>query len=124
MTQKPWLNSYPAGVPAQIDLSTYYSVVDLFEQSCQKFRDKTAFICMGSEIDFGELDRLSRNFAATLQSCGLKQGDRVALMMPNILQYPVALFGILRAGMVVVNTNPMYTARELRHHPVSTGHSP
>ena len=121
MTQKPWLNSYPAGVPAQIDLSTYYSVVDVLEQSCQKFRDKTAFICMGSEIDFGELDRLSRNFAATLQSRGLKQGDRVALMMPNILQYPVALFGILRAGMVVVNTNPLYTARELRHQLVDSG---
>ena len=121
MTQKTWLNSYPAGVPAQIDLSTYYSVVDVLEQSCQKFRDKTAFICMGSEIGFGELDRLSRNFAATLQSRGLKQGDRVALMMPNILQYPVALFGILRAGMVVVNTNPMYTARELRHQLVDSG---
>ena len=121
MSQKPWLNSYPAGVPAQIDLSAYYSIVDVLERSCEKYRDKTAFICMGSEITFRELDQLSRNFAATLQAHGLKQGDRIALMMPNILQYPVALFGILRAGMVVVNTNPLYTARELRHQLVDSG---
>jgi long-chain acyl-CoA synthetase len=121
MSDKPWLNSYPKGVPAQIDLSEYYSIVDMFEHCCSKYRDKVAFICMGSEITFAELDQLSRGFAALLQSRGLKQGDRVALMMPNILQYPIALFGVLRAGLTVVNTNPLYTARELRHQLVDSG---
>jgi long-chain acyl-CoA synthetase len=121
MLDKPWLNSYPAGVPEQIDLSQYYSIVDVLEQSCASFRDHTAFICMGSEITYAELDQLSRNFAAVLQSKGLRPGDRVALMMPNILQYPVALFGVLRAGLTVVNTNPLYTARELRHQLVDSG---
>jgi long-chain acyl-CoA synthetase len=121
MLNKPWLNSYPKGVPANIDLSVYSSIVDVLEQSCSKYRENAAFICMGTEMTFAELDQLSRNFAATLQARGLKQGDRVALMMPNILQYPVALFGVLRAGMAVVNTNPMYTARELRHQLVDSG---
>ncbi|NNE06739.1 MAG: AMP-binding protein [Xanthomonadales bacterium] len=121
MTLKPWLEHYAHGVPADIDLSEYSSVVDVLERVCERFRDKTAFICMGSSITYGELDLLSRSFAATLQARGLKQGDRVALMMPNILQYPVALFGILRAGLTVVNTNPLYTGRELRHQLVDSG---
>ena len=121
MSERPWLKSYPPGVPAQIDLSRFNSIVDVLEDCCSKFRDKPAFICMGSEISFAELDHLSRSFAALLQSKGLKQGDRVALMMPNILQYPVALFGILRAGLTVVNTNPLYTGRELRHQLVDSG---
>jgi long-chain acyl-CoA synthetase len=121
MSDKPWLSSYPPGVPAQIDLGAYHSIVDVLEQSCGKFRDKECFICMGTGMTYGELDALSRNFAATLQALGLKPGDRVALMMPNILQYPVAIFGVLRAGLVVVNTNPMYTPRELRHQLLDSG---
>jgi long-chain acyl-CoA synthetase len=121
MSNKPWLNSYPPGVPAQIDLNEYHSIVDVLEQSCAKYRENIAFTCMGTSISYGQLDHQSRNFAAALQARGLKQGDRVALMMPNILQYPVALFGILRAGLTVVNTNPMYTARELRHQLLDSG---
>jgi long-chain acyl-CoA synthetase len=121
MTNKPWLNHYPSGVPEYIDLDEFHSIVDVLEKSCEKYRDNTAFICMGTRITYGELDQLSRNFAAALQTRGLKQGDRVALMMPNILQYPVALFGILRAGLTVVNTNPMYTPRELRHQLLDSG---
>jgi long-chain acyl-CoA synthetase len=119
--EKPWLKSYPPGVPAQIDLSGYRSIVDLLEQSCDKYQDRMAYHNMGAEISYSELDYLTRNFAASLQNMGLQQGDRIALMMPNILQYPVALFGALRAGLVIVNTNPMYTARELRHQLVDAG---
>jgi len=112
---KPWLQRYPDGVPAEIDFSDYQSILDIFDQSCREFRDRTAYINFDRKLSYGELDRLSRNFAAWLQSKGMRKGDRIALMMPNILQYPVALFGAMRAGMVIVNTNPMYTARELRH---------
>jgi long-chain acyl-CoA synthetase len=121
MPDKPWLKHYSDGVPAEIDLSTYSSVNDVLEQSCGKFRDRPAFENFGTAIDFAQLDQLSRDFAAALQARGLQPGDRVALMLPNILQYPIALFGILRAGMVVVNTNPMYTARELKHQLVDSG---
>ena len=121
MMEKPWLKSYPPGVPAQIDLSGYRSIVDLLEQSCSKYKDRMAFHNMGAELSYSELDYLTRNFAASLQNMGLQPGDRIALMMPNILQYPVALFGALRAGLVIVNTNPMYTARELRHQLVDAG---
>ncbi|MEM1410858.1 MAG: AMP-binding protein [Pseudomonadota bacterium] len=121
MSDKPWLQHYMEGVPAQIDLNRYQSVVDIFEQSCEAFRDRPAFENFGTILTFGELDRQSRNFAATLQARGLAPGDRIALMMPNILQYPVALFGALRAGLVVVNTNPMYTKRELKHQLVDSG---
>ena len=119
--EKPWLNSYSPGVPANIDLTGYHSIVDILEESCAKYKDRLAYHNMGAEITYAELDYLSRNFAAALQGMGLQQGDRIALMMPNILQYPVALFGALRAGLVVVNTNPMYTARELRHQLVDSG---
>ena len=112
---KPWLKSYPEGVPAEIDLDTYSSIVDIFQESCHAYRERTAYLNFDCALTFGELDRLSRDFAAWLQSRGMRKGDRIALMMPNILQYPIALFGALRAGMVVVNTNPMYTPRELRH---------
>ena len=121
MTHKPWLKSYPSGVPANIDLSEFASIVDVLEQSCEKYADRMAYHNMGAEITYSELEYLSRNFAAALQSMGMKQGDRIALMMPNILQYPIALFGALRAGLVVVNTNPMYTARELKHQLVDSG---
>ena len=118
---KPWLKSYPPGVPAHIDLSGYRSIVDVLEQSCNTYKDRMAYHNMGAELSYAELDYLTRNFAASLQDMGLQQGDRIALMMPNILQYPVALFGALRAGLVIVNTNPMYTARELRHQLVDAG---
>ena len=95
MMDKPWLKSYPPGVPEQIDLSGYRSIVDLLEQSCSKYKDRMAYHNMGAELSYSELDYLTRNFAAYLQNKGLKQGDRIALMMPNILQYPVALFGAL-----------------------------
>ena len=110
-----WLKNYPAGVPTEIDTTQYASLVALLEESFAKFRDRKAFICMDKAITYGELDTMSRDFAAYLQSTGLKFGDRVAVMMPNVLQYPVATAGILRAGMTVVNVNPLYTPRELEH---------
>ncbi len=113
--EKIWLKHYPAGVPAEIDPGKYQSIRDLFEESVASFADRPAYHCMGAEISFGELDRMSQAFGAWLQSRGLQKGDRVALMMPNLLQYPVALFGVLRAGLVVVNVNPLYTPRELEH---------
>jgi long-chain acyl-CoA synthetase len=121
MIEKPWLSSYPPGVPTHIDLSEFHSIVEVFEKSCSKHSERMAFHNMGAELSYAELDFLSRNFAASLQAMGLQQGDRIALMMPNILQYPVALFGALRAGLIIVNTNPMYTARELRHQLLDSG---
>ena len=121
MTAKPWLDHYSPGVPAHIDLGRYHSIVDLFEESCEKYADRVSYHNMGAELSFSDLEYLSRNFAAALQDMGMEQGDRIALMMPNLLQYPVALFGALRAGLVVVNTNPMYTARELRHQLLDSG---
>jgi long-chain acyl-CoA synthetase len=117
-----WLKRYPAGVPATIDPGTYASIVEMFDAACRRHRDAPAFTCMGTTLSYGELDERSRAFAAWLQNeSGLVPGDRVALMMPNVLQYPIALFGALRAGMVVVNTNPLYTARELEHQLVDSG---
>jgi long-chain acyl-CoA synthetase len=113
--EKPWLNSYPNGVPHQIDGAQFESLNDLFAQSLDQYSSKLAFDCMGKKITYKELDELSWQFAAYLQSSGLKKGDRIALMMPNLLQYPIALLGSLRAGCVVVNVNPMYTARELAY---------
>jgi len=119
--ERPWLKNYPPGVPATIDLSGYRSIVDILEHSCSTYKDRMAYHNLGAELSYSELDYLTRNFAAYLQDLGLQPGDRIALMMPNILQYPVALFGALRAGLVIVNTNPMYTARELRHQLVDAG---
>ncbi|RUO19319.1 long-chain-fatty-acid--CoA ligase FadD [Aliidiomarina iranensis] len=113
--EKIWLKRYPNGVPTEIDPDHYASLVDIFEESVKKYKDSPAFSNMDYEITYGELDTLTQQFAAYLQSLGLKPGDPVAVMMPNVLQYPVALFGILRAGMTVVNVNPLYTARELKH---------
>jgi long-chain acyl-CoA synthetase len=110
---KLWLKNYQQGVPHEIDPSTFSSLVDLFETSCGKHRDNIAYVNMGCELRFSALDTLSAHFAAFLQGLGLKKGARVALMMPNLLQYPVALFAILRAGFVVVNVNPLYTQDEL-----------
>lgn len=108
-----WLKNYPPGVPAEIDPSTYSSLVAIFEESFKAHRGKKAFICMGAAITFDELDEMSRALGAWLQSKGLKRGARVAIKMPNTLQYPIALLGILRAGYTVVNVNPLYTPREL-----------
>lgn len=114
MGDKVWLQSYPAGMPAEIAASPFPSLNELIEDITQRFRNLPAFNNLGHTLDFGAVDRLSRDFAAYLQSlAGLSPGDRVAIMMPNLLQYPIALFGILRAGLTVVNVNPLYTAREL-----------
>jgi long-chain acyl-CoA synthetase len=119
---RPWLTQYPAGVPADIDIDRFASLKDVLGASCSRFASLPAFSSMGAELTFRQLDEASRAFAAWLQaSAGLKRGDRVALMMPNLLQYPVALFGVLRAGMVVVNVNPLYTPRELEHQLKDSG---
>jgi long-chain acyl-CoA synthetase len=116
-----WLKHYPAGVPSDIDASGYASLVALIDESFSKYADRTAYDCMGKTLTFGEVDRMSRGLAAWLQSRGLKPGARVAVMMPNVLQYPVAIAGILRAGCVVVNVNPLYTPRELEHQLKDSG---
>ena len=119
--EKIWLQSYPKGVPAEIDIDHIPSLVALFEDACTKFADKVAYISMGREITYRQLNAEATEFAGWLQAKGMKKGDRVALMMPNILQYPVALFGTLRAGCVVVNCNPLYTPRELEHQLKDSG---
>lgn len=120
--EKIWLRSYPQGVPEFIDVNEFKSLGQLFEQSCAQYRDRVAYINMGVGITYGELDRLSRDFAAYLQDVlKLPQGARIALMMPNLLQYPVCMFGALRAGYVVVNCNPLYTHRELEHQLKDSG---
>jgi long-chain acyl-CoA synthetase len=118
---KPWVGASPAGTPDEVDTGAYPSVVALFEASCRRFSERPAYHNLGRTLTFAETDRLSRQFAGYLLSIGLARGDRVALMMPNLLQYPIALFGVLRAGLVVVNTNPLYTARELRHQLIDSG---
>ena len=110
-----WLGRYPPGVPADIDPSVYLTIVALLEESFAKFRDRKAYVCMDKAITFGDLDALSKALAAWLQGRGLGKGARVAIMMPNVLQYPVAVAAVLRAGFVAVNVNPLYTARELEH---------
>ncbi len=119
--EKPWLQHYPAGIPANIDPTQYTRLLDMLEESFEKYRDSPAFVFMGKTLTFGEVDRLSTQFGAYLQSRGLEPGDRIALMMPNMLQYPIALFGALRAGLVLVNTNPLYTPREMKHQFVDSG---
>jgi long-chain acyl-CoA synthetase len=120
--ERIWLKSYPPGVPAEIDPSIYSSLVDIAERSFRKYSDLVAYVQMGTGLTYAQLDALSRDFAAWLQGeCGLQRGDRVAIMLPNVLQYPIAMVGVLRAGMVVVNTNPLYTARELEHQLKDSG---
>ena len=120
--ERPWLEQYPAGVPAQIDVEEYASVVAVLQSAIDNYRDRPAFSNLGKTLTYGEIDTLSQQFAAyLLGELGLKKGDRVAIMMPNCLQYPIATFGILRAGLTVVNTNPMYTPRELKHQLVDSG---
>nr|WP_075291057.1 long-chain fatty acid--CoA ligase [Pararhizobium arenae] len=112
---KPWLASYPPGMPAEIARPTHNSIGELFEQSCAKYGDRPAFTCMGKSLSFTGLETESRKVGAWLQSLGLQKGDRVAVMMPNVLQNPVIVFAILRAGFTVVNVNPLYTPRELEY---------
>ena len=118
---RPWLKDYPAGVPADIDASKYPSLVALMEESFKKYEDRVAYSFMGKEITFGETNSLSQAFGAYLQGLGLSKGDRVAIMMPNVPQYPVAVAAVLRAGFVVVNVNPLYTPRELEHQLKDSG---
>ena len=116
MADKIWLENYPAGIPAEIDADLFESIPDFLDQLTLRFGDKPAFHNLGHTLSYAELERLASDFAAFLQRLpGMSQGDRVAIMAPNILQYPVALFGILYAGMIVVNVNPLYTPRELEH---------
>jgi long-chain acyl-CoA synthetase len=119
--EKIWLKSYPKGVPAEIDINEYQSLAQVFDEAAAKFTDQRAYTCMGKSITFGELDEMSAAFGAFLQARGVVKGSRVALMMPNVLQYPVCLFGILRAGGTVVNVNPLYTPRELAHQLQDSG---
>jgi len=118
---KLWLKNYPAGVPAEIDVNQYETVSQVLEESMKKYAARTAFVCMGKSITYAQLDSLSRNLGAWLQSRGLTPGARVALMMPNIMQYPVCVAAVLRAGYVVVNVNPLYTPRELEHQLKDSG---
>lgn len=114
--EKIWLNHYPQGIPAEVDIHEFASLKDVLKRSCERFADLPAYSNMGASLTYAELDQYSRDFAAYLQNAlGLHKGDRVAIMMPNLLQYPVALFGVLRAGLVVVNVNPQYTPTELEH---------
>lgn len=119
--ERTWLKHYPAGVPAEIDPSQYASLVELLEESFKKFADRRAFICMDKAISYRELDEMSLALGAYLQGLGLQKGARVALMMPNVLQYPVAIAAVLRAGYAVVNVNPLYTPRELDHQLKDSG---
>ncbi|SHO20972.1 Tyrocidine synthase 3-Tyrocidine synthase III-ATP-dependent asparagine adenylase-Asparagine activase-ATP-dependent glutamine adenylase-Glutamine activase-ATP-dependent tyrosine adenylase-Tyrosine activase-ATP-dependent valine adenylase-Valine activase-ATP-dependent ornithine adenylase-Ornithine activase-ATP-dependent leucine adenylase-Leucine activase [Moritella viscosa] len=120
--EKAWLNRYPSDVPEFIDASQYDSILDIVEQSCKKHADSIAFLNMGATLTFRQLEEQSRAFAAYLQhDLKMQPGDRCAIMMPNLLQYPIALFGILRAGLIAVNVNPLYTQRELQHQLADSG---
>ena len=119
--QRPWLAQYPAGIPANIDPTAYPALKDLLATATKKYKDKTAFISRGKAISYNELDRMSTAFGAYLHYRGLQPGDAVALMMPNLLQYPIALHGVLKAGLVIVNTNPLYTPREMKHQFTDSG---
>ena len=121
MEPKWWLKHYPPGVAHEIDLTRYTSLVQMAEETFEKHGDRAAYTCMDKTLSFNDVDLLSQAFGAWLQSKGLKRGDRVALMMPNVLQYPVAIVAVLRAGFVVVNVNPLYTPRELEHQLIDSG---
>jgi long-chain acyl-CoA synthetase len=119
--QRPWLKNYPKGIPANIDPDAYPTLVAMFEDTFEKYAKKPAFSCMGKTLTYEQVDKLSKDFGAYLHSRGLEAGDRIALMMPNLIQYPIALFGALRAGLIVVNTNPLYTPREMHHQFTDAG---
>lgn len=118
---RPWLRNYPQGVPANINPEKYDSLISFAVESMSKYAHHIAFTCMGSDLTYQELDKYSASFGAYLHSRGLKPGDKIALMMPNLLQYPIAIFGALRAGMVIVNTNPLYTPREMEYQFIDSG---
>lgn len=119
--EKPWLKQYSPGVPANIDADKYENLNSFIDHALKTYKDRKAFSCMGKELTYKQIDAMSRDFGAYLSSRGLKPGDRIGLMMPNLLQYPIALFGALRAGLVVVNTNPLYTPREMKHQFTDSG---
>src|SRR6202022_208678 len=116
-----WLKSYPPSVPAEVDPTQLRSLKQLLEETCAEHGERVAFIQMGAQLTFRQLDELTRAFAAWLQQQGFRKGDRLAIMLPNTLQYPIAMFGALRAGLIVVNTNPLYTAPELEHQLTDAG---
>ncbi|MFV0279393.1 MAG: long-chain-fatty-acid--CoA ligase [Rhodoblastus sp.] len=118
-----WLKNYPPGVPADVDTTGYASIAALLEESFKKYANEKAYVCMDKVLTYGEVDHLSRDFGAWLQGLGLKQGDRVAIMLPNVLQYPPVLAAVLRAGLIAVNVNPLYTPRELEHQLKDSGAS-
>src|SRR3954471_161942 len=118
---KFWLESYETGVPAEVDCTQYRSLTHLLEEAFRKYADRKAYVCMDRSITYGELDELSQQMGAWLQDKGLKPGARVAIMLPNVLQYPVAMAAVLRAGYTIVNVNPLYTPRELQHQLVDSG---
>jgi long-chain acyl-CoA synthetase len=118
---KLWIKSYPAGVPESVDINRYRSVVALLEESFEKYRNDPAYVCMDKRITFGDIDQQSHALGAWLQSKGLKRGDRVAIMMPNVLQYPITVAAVMRAGFIAVNVNPLYTPRELEHQLKDSG---
>lgn len=111
----PWLKFYPEGIPYEINPDAYPSLLELMDEGFKRYANKAAYSCMGKEMTFGQLDKYTRDFAAYLQSIGLQKGDRIVIQMPNCLQYPVVMFGALRAGLIIVNTNPLYTPREMEH---------
>ena len=113
--ERPWLKHYPAGIPANINPDEYARLIDMIDETFKKYPTRPAFTCMGKTFTYAEIDEMSRSFGAYLHSRGLEPGDKIALMSPNLLQYPIALFGALRAGLVIVNTNPLYTPREMKH---------
>jgi long-chain acyl-CoA synthetase len=112
---KIWLKSYPPNVPSEINPDQYASLVHMLEESFSKYADRNAYVCMDKFLTYGELDAYSKKLAGWLQSRGMERGARVAIMMPNVLQYPIAIAAVLRAGYTVVNVNPLYTPRELEH---------
>ncbi len=121
MTDRPWLSQYPEGVPADVDTTHYRSLVELMEESFGKYADRTAYSFMGKDVSYADTDAASRALAAYFQGLGLQRGDRIAIMMLNMPQYPATVAAVLRAGYVVVNVNPLYTARELEHQLKDSG---
>ena len=116
MSSFPWFSQYPESFPQYIEESPFENIPALLEETCKKFQNLAAFTNMGKSITYGELDRLSNDFASFLQNvAGMKKGDRMAIQMPNIIQFPIAMIGAMKAGLIIVNTNPLYTPREMEH---------
>ena len=115
MDNRPWLANYPAGIAANIDENEHTNLVTFIEGVIKKYGKQEAFECFGKSMSFKELDKYAQKFAGYLQSRGLEKGDKIAIMMPNLLQYPIAVIGAIRAGLIIVNTNPLYTSREMKH---------